>query len=106
MKKVISMIGLFFFLALAVSGQTTAKEWNKQGIEQFKKLEYKQAFESFTKAIALDPTFGEAYYNRANAWYQLPSDAFPDHDGCTDLKKAKELGFKGADKKIKELGCS
>ncbi len=105
MKKILTAI-LFFFIFIAfVSGQT-AKEWNKQGIDHFKKMEYKQAFESFTKAIELDPKLGEAYYNRANSWYQLPSDAYPNHDGCLDLKKAKELGFKGADAKMKEFACS
>jgi tetratricopeptide (TPR) repeat protein len=104
MKKIFILAGIMILMGLFSSAQT-AKEWNQQGIDHFKKLEYKQAFECFTKAIEKDPNFGEAYYNRANAWYQLPADAFPNHDGCTDLKKAKELGFKGADKKLKEYGC-
>ena len=104
MKKLITLLSLFFLFTLMVSGQT-AKEWNKQGIDHFKKLEYKKAFECFTKAIELDQKFGEAYYNRANSWYQLPSDAFPEHDGCLDLKKAKELNFRGAEAKLKEFGC-
>jgi tetratricopeptide (TPR) repeat protein len=104
MKKLFSLLGFFLVFTFMVSGQT-AKEWNKRGIDHFKKLEYKQAFECFTKAIDLDPKFGEAYYNRANSWYQLPSDAFPEHDGCLDLKKALELGFKNAEKKIEEYGC-
>jgi len=104
MKKIFGIIAFFIFISAAGFSQT-AKEWNKQGIDHFKKLEYKQAFECFTKAIEKDPTFGEAYYNRANAWYQLPSNAFPNHDGCQDLKKAKELGFKGAVAKMKEFGC-
>jgi len=104
MKRSFTLLCLFLAFSLLVSGQT-AKELNKQGIDFFKKMEYKQAFESFTKAIALDPTFGEAYYNRANTWYQLPSDTYPDYDGCLDLKKAIELGFKAAVKKKQELGC-
>jgi len=105
MKRLIGFLSIMFLVSVMATAQTTAKEWNKQGIDHFKKLEYKLAFECFTKAIELDNTYGEAYYNRANAWYQLPSDAFPDHDGCKDLKKAKELGFKAAEGKLKEFGC-
>lgn len=105
MKKLVSSL-IFLFVLLSFASGQTAREWNKQGIDHFKKLEYKQAFECFTKAIEADANYAEAYYNRANSWYQLPSDAYPDHDGCLDLKKAKELGFKGADAKIKEFGCS
>jgi tetratricopeptide (TPR) repeat protein len=105
MKKIIGILSIVFLASLASYGQT-AKEWNKQGIDHFKKMEYKQAFEDFSKAIEADPKFAEAYYNRANSWFQLPANAFPNHDGCKDLKKAKELGFKVADSKLKELGCS
>lgn len=104
MKNFFSILGLLLFLSYAASGQT-AKEWNKQGTDHFKKLEYKEAFECFTKAIELDPNYGEAYYNRANAWYQLPADAFPKYDGCADLNKAKALGIKNAEKKLNEYGC-
>jgi tetratricopeptide (TPR) repeat protein len=105
MKKIICLLSILFFVSLISFGQT-AKEWNKQGIDHFKKLEYKQAFECFTKAIEQDANFGEAYYNRANAWFQLPSNTYPNYDGCADLKKAKSLGFKGSDAKLKEFGCS
>lgn len=83
----------------------TAKEWNKQGVDHFKKLEYKQAYECFTKAIDVDPNYAEAYYNRANTWFQLPANSYPNTDGCEDLKKAKSLGFKNVEAKMKEFGC-
>lgn len=105
MKRLLGLISIMLLISVMASAQSTAKEWNKQGIDHYKKLEYKQAFECFSKAIALDAKYGEAYYNRANAWYQLPSDAYPDHDGCQDLVKAKELGFKAAEGKLKEFGC-
>jgi tetratricopeptide (TPR) repeat protein len=104
MKKIIGIICLVIVVSVASFGQT-AKEWNKQGIDHFKKLEYKQAFECFTKAIEVDPNFAEAYYNRANTWFQLPANTYPNFDGCDDLKKAKSLGFKVTDAKLKEFGC-
>jgi tetratricopeptide (TPR) repeat protein len=104
MKKIINIIALILLFSVMVSAQT-AKEWNKQGIDHFKKLEYKQAFECFTKAIEMDPKYGEAYYNRANAWFQMPAGTFPQNDGCDDLQKAKSLGFKGAEAKLKDYGC-
>jgi tetratricopeptide (TPR) repeat protein len=33
--------------------------------------DYEQAFENYSKAIALDPNFSEAYYNRALVFYKL-----------------------------------
>ena len=105
MKKILGIISIFLFISMASFSQN-AKEWNKQGIDHFKKLEYKQAFDCFTKAIEQDPNFGEAYYNRANAWFQLPANTYPNYEGCADLKKAKSLGFKGADDRLKEFGCS
>jgi tetratricopeptide (TPR) repeat protein len=104
MKKFIGIIGIVFLISIASFGQT-AKEWNKQGLEHFKKLEYKQAFECFSKAIEQDSKFGEAYYNRANTWFQLPANAYPNMDGCDDLKTAKSLGFKVTAAKLKEFGC-
>lgn len=58
-----------------------------------KKMEYKQAFESFTQSHSVRSEAGEAYYNRANSWYQLPSDAYPNHDGCLDLKNLQGTRF-------------
>jgi tetratricopeptide (TPR) repeat protein len=104
MKKIflLSVIVLLF----AVVGQAqTAAELNKQGVDHAKKYEYKDAYACFTKAIALKPDFAEAYYNRAIVWFELPGNAFPDTDGCADLKKAKSLGFKVPDKEMIKYGC-
>ncbi len=104
MKKIILLAGLFLVLSATTFAQTAA-EWNKQGVAHSKKFEYKQAYECFTKAIGLKTDFAEAYYNRATVWFELPANAFPDTDGCIDLKKAMELGFKVKDEKMKEFGC-
>lgn len=103
MKKIILIAGLM--LAFSAAFSQTAAEWNKQGVEHSKKYEYKQAYDCFSKAIALKADFAEAYYNRATVWFELPANTYPNTDGCLDLKKAKELGFKVKDEVLKQFGC-
>jgi len=104
MKKIFLLAG-FILLLSAITFAQTAAEWNKQGVDHSKKYEYKLAFDCFTKAIELKADFAEAYYNRATVWFELPANTYPNTDGCGDLKKAKELGFKVKDEKMKEFGC-
>ena len=104
MKKTILFAGLILMISVTAFAQTAA-EWNKQGVEHSKKFEYKQAYECFTKAIELKPDFAEALYNRATVWFELPANAYPNTDGCDDLKKAKSLGFKVKDDVMKKVGC-
>jgi tetratricopeptide (TPR) repeat protein len=104
MKRFLLLSGLILVLSMASFAQT-ATEWNKQGVEHSKKFEYKQAYDCFTKAIELKADFAEAYYNRATVWFELPANAYPNADGCLDLKKAKELGFKVKDDVFKKFGC-
>jgi len=104
MKKILLLAGLFLVLSSAAFAQTAA-EWNKKGVDHSKKYEYKLAYDCFTKALELKADFAEAYYNRASVWFELPANTYPNADGCADLKKAKELGFKVKDEKMKELGC-
>lgn len=104
MKKFILISGIFLALSASLFAQT-ATEWNKQGVDHAKKFEYSKAYDCFTKAVELKADFAEAYYNRATVWFELPANTYPNADGCADLKKAKDLGFKDAEKKIKEFGC-
>lgn len=104
MKKLILLTGIILLLT-TVSYAQTAAEWNKQGVDHAKKYEYKQAYESFTKAIELKADFAEAYFNRATVWFELPANTFSNTDGCSDLKKAKSLGFKVKDEMMKKYGC-
>ncbi len=104
MKKILLLAGLLFVMCSASFAQTAA-EWNKQGVDHSKKYEYKLAYDCFTKAIELKADFAEAYYNRATVWFQLPANTYQNTDGCADIKKAKELGFKVKDEKLKEFGC-
>jgi tetratricopeptide (TPR) repeat protein len=104
MKKIIFLATLILMLSAATFAQTAA-EYNKQGVELAKKYQFKEAHIAFTKAIELKADFAEAYYNRATAWFELPANTFENMDGCADLKKAKELGFKVKDSVMKDYGC-
>lgn len=104
MKKIV-LLALLFLMLSGITLAQTAAEWNKQGVDHSNKFEYKQAYECFTKAIELKTDFAEAYYNRATVWFQLPANTFVNTDGCDDLRKAKSLGFKVKDDKMKEFGC-
>jgi tetratricopeptide (TPR) repeat protein len=81
------------------------EDLNKEGLAHFKKFEYKQAYESFSQAIALKADYAEAYYNRGMTWFLLPAGAVKGADGCDDLKKAQELGFKLKKDDLKKNGC-
>lgn len=107
MKKFFGIILLSLAFMMAGQAQTTqtAQDWNKQGLDHFKKFEYKVAYECFTKAIEMKVDYAEAYYNRGMTWFQLPSGSYSDKDGCTDLKKAKELGFKLKKDDLSKNGC-
>jgi tetratricopeptide (TPR) repeat protein len=55
------------------------------------------AIKDFTKAIELKPDYSIYYYYRANSKNSMENAP----GGCEDLKKAKELGFKGLNRDIK-----
>lgn len=109
MKKFFGIV--LFTLAFILAGQAqtgqaqTAQDWNKQGLDHFKKFEYKIAYECFTKAIEMKTDYAEAYYNRGMTWFQLPAGSYSCNDGCSDLKKSKELGFKLKKDDLSKNGC-
>lgn len=107
MKKVFGIIvlAMAFVIAGHAQGTQTAQDWNKQGLDHFKKFEYKEAYECFTKAVEMKADYAEAYYNRGMTWFQLPAGSYSCNDGCTDLKKAKELGFKLKKDDLSKNGC-
>ena len=58
--------------------------------------DYKGAIVDFTDAIKIDPGYAKAYY-----WRGLSEIKLGEKDnGCNDLKKAKELGYKESEESI------
>ena len=49
----------------------TAAVMTARGIERFDEAKYQEAIDQFTKAIALDPNYAEAWQRRAEAYSQL-----------------------------------
>ena len=49
----------------------TAAAMTARGIERFNEDKYQEAIDQFTKAIALDPNYAEAWQRRAEAYAQL-----------------------------------
>ena len=66
----------------------------------FKRKQYSSAISAYTKAIACQTDFGEAYYQRGIALHYLNKK----RDACLDLDKALELGITAA-KSAKEKIC-
>ena len=91
-------------LALAACGVRGASDYNK-GVEAGRAGSYGSAVEHYTAAIAANPEFTEAWYNRGNAELHLAweaalakrdADAAKFWRACTaDKKKAKELMDRG-----------
>jgi len=59
-----------------------------------------EAIEDYTRAIELNPSFGEAYYNRGLIQIYLKDT----RKGCLDMSKAGELGIQQAYKVLKIYG--
>jgi tetratricopeptide (TPR) repeat protein len=65
-----------------------------------KQERYKDALEDYTSALAYQPDYGHAYFNRAIAYYKLRRFK----DACADLQKAQQLGI-SVDEKMKKSIC-
>jgi tetratricopeptide (TPR) repeat protein len=67
MKKLIFVFLLLVMASISSLGQT-AEDYLNNGNAQFNQQNYAGAVESYTKAIALDPNFALAYYNRGTSY--------------------------------------
>jgi tetratricopeptide (TPR) repeat protein len=129
MKKL--MISLVLVLISAVGYSQTAKEYNKMGLSKAIHVDHTGAILDYNKAIAIDPNYALAYYNRGFSKSVLEDergaildytkaieinpnyiDAYYNRawskislsqteSACLDFSKAGELGFKRAYEDIK-----
>jgi tetratricopeptide (TPR) repeat protein len=108
MKLLIISIAMTVLNAGPVLGQTSPQEFNRQGIALGREGKFEEAVSLFTKAIALDAKYDEAYYNRGKAklnWKQFRA-AIKDFDTAIKLrpKYADAYNNRGiAKKKISDL---
>lgn len=75
------------------------KAWACRGNIVSKLGNYKEAIEDYSVAIVLDGTYRLAWYNRGLAYNHSGNNAL----ACSDLRKAKELGLREADRVIAKL---
>jgi tetratricopeptide (TPR) repeat protein len=68
-------------------GQTTADDWNKEGIGLCGQGKYDEAIKAFEKAIEINPQYVQAWNNRGNALAHQGRDV----EAKASLDKAKEL---------------
>lgn len=73
-----------------------AECYNLMGMIYSSLNKHSEALESLNKAIIINPRFAMAYYNRGIILNMLESNIKPTR-GCSDIKKAKELGYKVLD---------
>jgi tetratricopeptide (TPR) repeat protein len=84
------MRNILFTLALLVSFSScrqTSFEYFESGYAKGNLEDYSGAIADYSKAIELDPDYAATYNNRGVAKYSAGLD------GCSDLMKAKSLGY-------------
>ena len=80
------------------SDNAKADVFLRTGNDLVKLKKYNEAITQYTKAIDINKNFPAAYYNRGLIEVFLGLK----EEGCMDLKKAAELGEKGANKMIQK----
>lgn len=83
--------------ALVLSPQNAWLHYNRGNLNVLRQ-DYRQAIDDYTRAIDIDSTLAEAYYNRGLCYIQLERQA----EGVADLSKAGELGLYQAYSLIKK----
>jgi len=72
-------------------GEEKAKLYLYRGRTYMQLEKYKDALNDFDKAVSIDPSFSDVFFQRAITNYILKSD-----DICSDLLKASEMGHASA----------
>ena len=91
MKHYIFRTILIIFLSVAGTAgvfSQTADELVDKGTTQLNAKDYTAAMDDFNKAIAITPTYPDAYYMRGHVYYdqQKYSDAIPDFTKAIEIK--------------------
>ncbi|MBN1649844.1 MAG: tetratricopeptide repeat protein [Bacteroidales bacterium] len=68
-KSIFISLVLVFFVS-SIQAQDSAKDHYRNGVKEFKKAMYPESIASFTKAIQLDQSLTDAFFNRALAYQE------------------------------------
>jgi tetratricopeptide (TPR) repeat protein len=75
------------------------KAWLNRGNLLVGQLQYDAAIEDYTVALTYQPDYAAAFFNRAIASYRAGNKS----NACSDVNKARQLGFKVEEKMVKQL---
>lgn len=102
--KYISLFTLAASLFIMTAATTpTAKEYYQAGMENLKKQNFVEAIGRFTEAVSEDPSYADAFYQRARAKEMLAKQkGYTDSQHYGDLLQAMRLGNKEAAKDVQE----
>jgi len=84
------LIGVLFLSISSVYAET-AEEYLKRGDIDIGQGNFSQAISDYTKAIEINPSYAEAYHNRASAYLSKKDFA----NATADIIRANKLGDKG-----------
>jgi tetratricopeptide (TPR) repeat protein len=90
---------LDFNKALSLNPKINPQIYFERGSANFKLGKFHEAIQDFTESIELDPGNAKAFFNRGIAEYNLKMQS----EGCSDLKKARDLGYEAADDYISKV---
>lgn len=93
------------FLKRTSLGQTAKEDWNRDGNEFFALENYREAIESYNKALELDPEYASAWVNRGSAFYKLGlyHDAVADYDKAIRIDPQSALAWNHKGLALKKL---
>jgi len=92
LKKLIFLMMVAAFSAVAAQAQTTAEEFLKRGIVRLENKQYIEAESDFNKAVELNPKLAEAYFWRAQVRFN-DEKIFADYDKAIELKPDYAMAF-------------
>ncbi len=87
---------------LTKGGHDLAMPYHSRGIAFAATLEYPEALKNFDMAIAIDPKFPDAYYQRA----LINQKAGNKNEACIDMKIATEMGHAKAKEEYGNSNCA